>query len=342
MIYCVSSYRSVGCTFLDWSIQYLSGQTTFVTIKFGKISLVDNPLVSVGKTYNAHGHWRNHPHGVKELRDAIEVLKSAGPSELLSVYPAQRIFGELAKDLETTHSLTVNDQQIVDFNEIWQECNLQNIPIIFVNLTSDPLYLSVPRQENKGFLTTSSSSIEDQKNDRLNYSFGEKFDDTTPIWDKRELIALSSRPLDTPIESRLDLTIPHFYIDAKELWFNGEETVYSILKFLNLKLDQSRLANWLTVYRTWQKAQAKILKFSWNIDHICEAIVNNYKYDLSEYDLDLWDEAVIQHIMIYRYGLNFRCWQLEKFPTNTQDLYNLLEPNELIVDDIYGALKDIT
>jgi hypothetical protein len=69
------------------------------------------------------------------------------------------------------------------------------------------------------------------------------------------------------------------------------------------------------------------LNFCWNIDNICESIVNNYYLDIGAYNLDFWQEAILQHILIYKYKLNLKNWQLEKFPTNTQALHKLLEPN---------------
>jgi hypothetical protein len=80
-------------------------------------------------------------------------------------------------------------------------------------------------------------------------------------------------------------------------------------------------------------------KLSWNIDYICHAIVNNFSFDLSDYDLTLWDEAIIQHLLIYKYGLTLKAWGLEKLPTNTKDIHKLLEKNVYHkVDDIYNCL----
>jgi hypothetical protein len=63
-------------------------------------------------------------------------------------------------------------------------------------------------------------------------------------------------------------------------------------------------------------------------------------YDISDYNFEFYQEAIIQHIMIYKYGMNFKLWQLEKFPDNTQDLHKLLEPNIHKVDNLYGKLTD--
>ena len=50
---CCTSNRSVGCTFLDWSIHFLSGQNKFFNVdQRAWIDLAKNPL----DTLNAHGH----------------------------------------------------------------------------------------------------------------------------------------------------------------------------------------------------------------------------------------------------------------------------------------------
>ena len=120
------------------------------------------------------------------------------------------------------------------------------------------------------------------------------------------------------------------------MFFNGKDTILNLLGYLGLPVEVNRLDHWSKVYLQWQAAQAKILKFSWNLDRICKCIVDNLYYDLSSYNLEFWQEAIIQHIMIYKYNLNFKVWQLEKFPSNTQDLHALLEPNTINVKNIYG------
>ena len=160
------------------------------------------------------------------------------------------------------------------------------------------------------------------------------------ISDKREFIALNLRPhecVDQTLDA--DFSKSHFYLDAQELWYNGEDVLTRVMEYLDIKIQDKRLISWVPIYKQWQQKQLDILKFSWNLSHICESIVKDYYYDLSDYNLDLWKEAIIQHEMIYKYGLNFKNWQLEKFPKNTRDLHVLLEPNIHPVEDIYGVLK---
>ena len=112
-----------------------------------------------------------------------------------------------------------------------------------------------------------------------------------------------------------------------DLWLNGENKIPDILKFLKLNIDYEKYQQWIPIYKEWQKKQLKILNFCWNVEYICKSIINNYYLKIDTYNMDLWQEAIIQHILIYKYNLNLKNWQLERFPDNTQDLHTLLEPN---------------
>ena len=61
-------------------------------------------------------------------------------------------------------------------------------------------------------------------------------------------------------------------------------------------------------------------------DKIINYIIEGYELNLDKFNLDLVQEAAIQHELIYKHNLNLKTWQLTKF-TNTRQLHNLLEPN---------------
>lgn len=71
--------------------------------------------------------------------------------------------------------------------------------------------------------------------------------------------------------------------------------------------------------------QNDALKFYRSLSHIVECIVQGGYYELPA--LSLEQEAIIQHCLIYQHNLNIKTWQLEKFPSNTIRLHQLLEPN---------------
>ena len=84
---------SVGCTFLDWSIHFLSGQTDFFNHKQGWIPLSQNPLTKI----NAHGHLKNHTSGLSRTQDVIRILQTQ--NKLTSFYPSFLVIDEVADKL---------------------------------------------------------------------------------------------------------------------------------------------------------------------------------------------------------------------------------------------------
>jgi hypothetical protein len=153
----------------------------------------------------------------------------------------------------------------------------------------------------------------------------EKFDKN--LWDLRELISLNFEYFKTD-RSYLDLidrSDNYLYVDSKELWYDGEQCLDRIFKYLDKKIVPERLAHWRNIYREWQHIQLKILKFNWYLPVIVDSIVHNYNFNLDFLDLNLMQEAVIQGHLIKNYHLNLKCYGLKKFPNNTKDLHLLLE-----------------
>lgn len=344
-IFCVINQTSIGGTFLDWSIHWLSGEDKFYNLDLGWVELTSNPITS----NNAHNHQRNHIAGHDLTVSAVNKLKSIHTKNNLSIYigcirvdSAVEELG-IPKDQIADSSSEIKEYISEEFKKSWQYCHTNQISLIYLKLNYPIIYNIELRSLTKKDHEQSYNTIDEARNDFLNLFF----DDAdkwikSPTWEKREWIALNIRPFDyTRYDENIDFRIPHLYIDAQELWFNGESVLQKIMNYLEIKIDTNRLKSWIPIYQQWQKIQSKLLRFAWNIDHICDAIVNDHYYDISDYNLDLWHEATIQHFLLYKYNLNLKSWQLEKFPPNTQDLHKLLESNILHkLDDIYGLLKD--
>ena len=64
-----------------------------------------------------------------------------------------------------------------------------------------------------------------------------------------------------------------------------------------------------------------------HFDEIMNAVLNGYTMDISSFNLDIMQEATIQHVLIYKYGLNLKTWELDVFPNNTKHIHELIEEN---------------
>lgn len=336
---CVTSPYSVGCSFVDWSIHFLSGQTRFYSAADRAwIALASNPLTQS----NAHGHKKNHPGGLKRTKDYLALFDSVAQGELFSIYPyplnSDLVADQLGllpvKTLDRATLETILHHQTLDYARAIDHCLETNCKVIYVNLhNKNSLYLHAFRSTERLFFSAQTPTSIEEHRSHLDQLF---FQDSlqawqdrglTDIWDLRERRALQTRPFEPLWYDAVpfDKTLPHLWIDSEWLWYDGLRTLEKIMLFCNLEIDSARWPLWVDVYRQWQNLQFKILHFVYDCKHIVDAIVNNWYYEIPDLNFD--QEVIIQHCLIYQHGLNLKTWQLEKFPNNTQDLHLLLEPN---------------
>jgi|694.fasta_scaffold61359_8 hypothetical protein len=348
-IVCVTSPISVGCTFLDWSIHFLSGKNKFYsTRKLDWIPLSTNPVLKT----NAHGHKKNHPSGHNRAWQCINQLTTISNTELLSFYPCV-LHADLAgkelnifDNLDTKKQRQIHQYQQDDYAKMINSVIDSGIKVVYVSTSKhNILYTTQTRSlERMYFLNKSAtSSVENVDHiDQLFFADSIKHweqNGLTNVWDHRERLALCTRPFDTSTlmeDLEINRTARYCHVDAQSLWYNGKNTIKKIMKFLNVTININVWDQWVDVYHNWQAMQLNILEFNINVDHIVNAIVNNWYYEIG--NLTFEQEIVIQHCLIYQHGLNLKTWQLEKFPSNAQDLYKLLEPNIHPVLDIYSRL----
>lgn len=331
MVVCSTSTQSAGCTFLDWSIHFLTGQTEFFNVMRGWIPLSSNPITKI----NAHGHEKNHPAGLVETHIAVQKLHKS--TRLTSVYPLpaqlDRVAQKLGIDINTAlpdQWQTIFDYQTADYNQMLQMCNENNVKVIFVSIPDHlSVYANTVRSlDRMPFSNQPAQSTQDLRDSLDRVFFKDsvaKWDQIrlSEIWDLRERYALNKNLISWK-QPVVELNFNHYWVDTQNLWYNGEREIQKIIQWLKLDIDVSRLESWQAVYSEWQQLQLDTLQFQYNYKHIVESIVNNWSYSI---DLSFEQEVVIQHCLIFEYGLNLKTWQLEKFPNNTQELHKLLETN---------------
>jgi len=328
---CIFSAASIGGTFLDWSIHFLSGQTKYFSTPLNQfIPLSMNPVDL--KKNNSHNHLKNHPDGAELTNRALQLCDTS--TGLYSMYTQPIYPNVIAKDKDLKFTKENFDKitkyREIDTQELFLVCNQHNAKIIHLGGESAiPLYLKIINRYD----TLTEDELSKRRNQFKNSNqlfFDEDLTQIKNIWDLREIRALNSRPFDAIMEYQINH--PHLKIDCREFWTNGEDVIHRIMKYIGFTIDQTRLNSWRTIYRNWQKIHVKPMSFNYNCKHIVDAIVNNWSYEI---DLTFNEEVVIQHLLIYKHNLNLKTWQLEKFPNNTQQLHTLLEPNIHPVDNIY-------
>ena len=311
---------AVGGTFLTWSIYYLTGRTQYFCARLDKIvELPDNPLTS----NNAHNFIPNQPSNLEEVDAFLPMLINKDECVYMHQIKdnTKEAIAKLLNYSTKTIAISMNKDQVL------YQCKHK------------PRHL-VPSWHNQHKLSDADEIYEDL----VNYFFKDskqKWDQLqlNNLWDKREFIALNFDPFHhyNSILNYLDNTKEYHYINVMDVWINFDQSVYEMFEYLDLTVDPVRYQSWLPIYNYWKTYHNNSIKFIWYFETIVHSILAGIDLDLTRFDLDIRQEAAIQHALIYRHNLNLKTWQLEKF-INAKQLHNLLEPN---IHDLTKSLMSI-
>ena len=299
----------VGGTFLTWTIYYLSGKTQYFSqTEQAFVELPSNPLTSK----NAHKFGATHPNNIDDFN---RYLPAAITNDECIYMHQFRSNTKLAIDQLCTSTVKIVVVATPKTQALYH-CKYQHRSDVVPAWTS-PLMLNDPDEIYQDVI---SYFFADSKlaweNENLN-----------DIWDKREFIALNFDFTSwDDIISYIDPAIKYYRIDTMDLWTSFDSSVRDMFEYLDINIDESRYAQWTLVYNQWKTVHTDRVKFIWYFDIIVNAILDNTDIDLARFNLDICQEAAIQHELIYKHNLNLKTWQLDKF-LNTMQLHNLLEPN---------------
>lgn len=304
----------VGGTFLSWTIHYLAGHnTTYNALDNQWIPIPNNPVSKI----NAHNFKSNHPWTRDQFDKTLDSLQNTKTSSFHTLY-----LHELAQGPEETK---------IAYNKLKQ---VSNKTVLVTGIDQYPLYRCSYTKRHK--IRTAAGQLLSSGDDFYKYEVETYFKDSadiweslnlTNVWDKREFMALNQRPFIVPsVKEGFDFTQTHFRLEPIQLWTDLESKLDSLFEFKEVSLNKDRLAKWVPVYHQWRKIHSNRLSFIWYFEDILEYIINGYHMDLTHFNLDISQEAAIQHALLYKHNLNLKTWQLEKF-IDTKQLHNLLEPN---------------
>lgn len=308
-----------GGNFLSWSIRYLNGQNEYYYDAYDKvIALSPNPLTQT----NSHNHLENHPVSLEHLHRSIDKVCTRKDLNLLYTHIIRD--DEHLLDTEQTRLLYETVQQTAQSvclldnppENILYDCSTNTRTTMTVVVNGNEERIRTPEQWKEWFI--------DQYFLKDKQSWSKK--SLNNIWDEREFLSLNIRPFQKQTVKDLTNLQADFVFTTTELWTGFDNIVHTLLDCLQLGFDQKRYSSWLPIYKQWQEIHKQKLLFCRCFDEIVYNILHNKNMDLESLDLDIMQEAAIQHYMIFFEGLNFKTWQLEKFQNTTQ-LHSLLEPN---------------
>lgn len=299
----------VGGTFLAWSWHWLKGDDQYYHVESDiHVKVFADPLTKK----NSHKFLPNQPLSLDSFNKIFANINK------------QHIYFHNFKDNATSQAIErikTSDYKTVVVTK-GEEYALYSCSLA-ARSTLSPSLLN-PRQrlfDDKEILL-----------DKLKFFSGNDYDywtqqNLTNIWDLREFIALTLRPLENnTIKNCHQFDFEYFNLPAIDVWKSLDKKIVQWFDYCEVAVDQTRLESWLQVYRQWQQLHIERINFCENFETIINGILTNQDIDLAQFGLDIVRESAIQHALIYRHNLNFKTWQLEKFE-NTKQLHNLLEPN---------------
>lgn len=322
-IFCVATDPSqLGGTFLTWSLHFLSGHEKYFFSKTNQwLDVTHDPLTN----RNAHGFDANM---------LIFSENSTTPAEALD---------RIKQTVEMLLNTRTNTFHTTYYHSSTEELLNTTVPEymkdraekqILVSGTKYPLYHCKYKTRSPNIFSIDNVPTVVYDPDKIYELFVEMyFKESNKIWqdlqmnnvwDKREFIALNFKTRD--ISKKIDLDYDYYSIDSMDLWCNFDFGLVDLFDYLELSIDNTRFEHWCKIYHKWKKIHHERLLFVWYFDEIVDSILTNKYMDLKRFNLDIRQEAAIQHELLYQHNLNLKTWQLEKF-IDTKQLHSLLEPN---------------
>ena len=309
----------VGGTFLTWTLHYLAGHRLHYNAR--KQCWLDVPDTPLNKN-NAHQFVANQPQDLDAFIKIKQQLDQVESPTFHSIYFHHFTGAESARHEDTARA--------VELLSPYKKVVVTNSPehaLYQLKYSSRANSYTAWKDHNQIIYDDGAAwmdFIQHFYSESLKQWGKEKLDS---VWDLREFLALNLSPFDRiGMEKNTKLTNDHYRLNTMELWTVFDQTVPALFDYLDQELIQSRLENWTKIYTQWQHFHQDRLLFVWYFDTIIEYIIKGYDLDLIRFNLDLIQEASIQHVLIHKYQLNLKTWQLKKF-TNTRQLHQLLEPS---------------
>ncbi len=310
MIVVFTAGDEIGCTFLNWSFHWLSGDNYSWGHKVKSwVKLPENPLTE----HNAHLFQKNYCESLNEWREAI--------NEFLSFDINKKDFVFFGGGWGGYHVSKVNFVLEKKIKVIFLGCDHSRYKILertkdSVNHPIDKRYKKLIENIKKRYSTVPKLS----------------FLISTPS-KTRDFLSLSMKYLVVPSELQMvekenfNSDKNFFFVNLRDLLIDGENCLKKMFKFLDREIDQKRLSQWLPVHDQWKKMLLPSLEFYDDLPVILSSIVNGVSFSLKKYKLDIFAEAIIQHELMKQYHDRLLVSQMDRFPDNTKNLTSYLKRN---------------
>ena len=115
------------------------------------------------------------------------------------------------------------------------------------------------------------------------------------------------------------------FLDSKELYCDGLETMKKIFNFLQLPIKQDRVAHWLSIYKKWSKNFDEFDKFEKLLPKISNCVIEGKEFNLEMFLPNIINEVLILEQVMLTHGRRLKTKNLDIFPKNTIELHQLIK-----------------
>lgn len=143
-------------------------------------------------------------------------------------------------------------------------------------------------------------------------------------WELREFLSLyiyNQHIFESDYQDLVTYTNPKLYkLNIHDLINSFEITILDLLSYCKLPVVRNNFDN---VYQEWAACQKHFNK-DIIVKKIVDSVISKTYFDWPDKNLTLVDEAIVQMQLRDLHKLDLKCYNLNVFPTNTNDLQKLL------------------
>lgn len=329
-------YHNAGGHFIIWSLYFLSGQTQYLVNDNQVINCAVNPDTTAKNFHQQRALYARGFEDTKEKYSKAVNFNSDLPvvcfyiSVMLANEALQKLFAITVAEATDAQIQLARDYVFEDTKKLIDWIQQHDLPLVQVEYNLNDLlnitYNDRHPMDVNGDCVDSINAAWETYKEAFFTGIDDKFNDT--IWDNREKLALvfhDYTPHNLRYCSAVNKKLPHLLYTTDDVWNDLFAVITEILYFIDVPIRSTQIEQWQLIYYKWRLKHDQY--FSRHFDRIIHAIVHNEYMSLERFNLDFYKEVIIQNALLYKHNLNLKNWQLEKFPSNTQDLHKLLEPN---------------
>ena len=289
------------------------GQEKFWKDGVGWVGLSSDPL----RLKNAHGHDKNHPLTTNEWIKMIKNLTSCDTGFLLSFYG-----GRKDEHYENYLSEQVGEKFLKNIDFALNA----GVKVVYLHdSTSYPYFKERVYNDNNRLIQELKSWcvfwFPKIKNIEQKVSYVGGLRDFISY----NMNSLRGKRIHEQLEYNLRKKDNLLFLDCKDLWYDGLDTMKKIFNFLQLSIKQDCVESWLSFHKKWVEKINDFEKFERLLPEIAECIVKGKNFNLEVFLPNIIKESLIMEEVLSKHGRRLKIKNLDIFPKDAIELHKFIK-----------------